>query len=78
MTSGKLVISILGLAMPLALSGQTTPPPNSNSTPDFSGVYYPLSPFGRAGGGRAGGPPPGAPRQGPPPRPTASAPLSDG
>src|SRR5271155_4617625 len=47
------------------------------ATPDFSGVYYPLAPFGRAGGGRAGGPP-AAPRQGPPPRPTVSAPLSDG
>ena len=50
-------------------------------TPDFSGVYYPLNPFGRggagAGAGRAGGPPP-PPRQGPPPRPTVSAPLSDG
>src|SRR5258708_39870099 len=45
--------------------------------PDFSGVYYPLSPFGRAGAGRAGGPPAGQ-RQGPPPRPTVSAPLSDG
>jgi len=46
------------------------------SPPDFSGVYYPIAPFGRA---PIGGPAPGAaPRQGPPPRPTASAPLSDG
>jgi len=76
MTSGKLVIWMLGLAIPATLGAQTAT--GSSTTPDFSGVYYPLSPFGRAGGGRAGGPPPGAPRQGPPPRPTSSAPLSDG
>jgi hypothetical protein len=50
----------------------------SDSHPDFSGVYYPLNPFGRGGlGGRAGGPPPGE-RKGPPPRPTQSAPIADG
>ncbi len=53
-----------------------------SAPPDFSGVYYPLNPFGnfRGGppaGGAAGGPPP-PPRTGPPPKPTASAPLSDG
>ena len=54
-------------------------PAQSATLPDFSGVYYPINPFGNfRGGPRAGGPPPGAPRQGPPPRPTASAPLSDG
>jgi hypothetical protein len=44
------------------------------SQPDFSGVYYPISPFGR------GGVPAPAPTQtkGPPPRPKQSAPLSDG
>ena len=72
MTSKRLVIGMLGLAIPLALGAQTSAPP------DFSGVYYPLSPFGRAGGGRAGAPPAGAQRQGPPPPPTSSAPLSDG
>lgn len=42
---------------------------------DFSGVYYPLNPFGRAGGpGRPGALAPPA-RNG---RPTQSAPLSDG
>lgn len=47
----------------------------SSSTPDFSGVYYPLNPFGNF----RGGPPAGATNQGgPPARPTASAPLSDG
>jgi hypothetical protein len=68
----KLVILMLGGA---ALAAQTSTP--SGAAPDFSGVYYPLSPFGRAGNGRAGAPP-AAPRQGPPPRPTSSAPLSDG
>jgi hypothetical protein len=66
---------MLGLAMPAVLVAQTASAPNT--TPDFSGVYYPVAPFGRAGGGRAGGPPPAA-RQGAPPRPTQSAPLSDG
>jgi hypothetical protein len=47
------------LAIPLALLAQTTP--------DFSGVYYPVNPFGNF----RGGPPAGA-------RPTASAPLADG
>jgi hypothetical protein len=60
---------MLGLALPAVLVAQTIP--------DFSGVYYPLAPFGRGGAGRAGGPPPAA-RQGAPPRPTQSAPLSDG
>jgi hypothetical protein len=58
---------ILALSMAGALSAQTTPP-------DFSGVYYPVNPFGNF----KGGPSAGAPRQGPPPRPTASAPLADG
>ena len=75
----KKFIWILGLAIAGAAQAQTT-------SPDFSGVYYPLSPFGRAGGGRAGAPqggpqgggPPAGQRQGPPPRPAVSAPLSDG
>lgn len=58
----------------MAIAGAAT---LAAQTPDFSGVYYPLSPFGPAGG-RAGGPPPAAPRQGPPPKPTVSAPISDG
>ncbi|HTW63731.1 MAG TPA: hypothetical protein VME17_03905 [Bryobacteraceae bacterium] len=56
-------------AIPAALCAQS-------ATPDFSGVYYPINPFGNfRGGPRAGAT---AQRQGPPPRPTASAPLSDG
>src|SRR5258708_2135874 len=71
----KTVVTIFSGAILLgaALCAQTPPP-------DFSGVYYPLAPFGRgAGGGRAGAPAARGPaRQGPPPRPTSSAPLSDG
>ncbi len=61
---------IAGVAM---LQGQNMPP-------DFSGVYYPINPFGQfRGGPAAGGPAAGArQQQGPPPKPTASAPLSDG
>jgi len=44
---------------------------SQTAPPDFSGVYYPIAPFGR-------GAPPPAPRSGPPPKPTRSAPLSDG
>jgi hypothetical protein len=62
-------------ARPLA---QTAPTASGPTPPDFSGVYYPVN-EGRGGAGRRGGPPPaGAPRGGPPPRPTQSAPLSDG
>jgi hypothetical protein len=61
--------------IPAALLAQTTPP-------DFSGVYYPINPFGGAALGRgpaAGKAPPAAGKQkGPPPRPTQSAPVSDG
>ena len=45
--------------------------------PDFSGVYYPVQ-QGRGGRGPGTGQPAGAARGGPPPRPTQSAPLSDG
>jgi hypothetical protein len=62
---------LLTLSIPAALQAQ-----NGATPPDFSGVYYPINPFGRFTGGPAAGA--SAPRQGPPPRPTASAPLSDG
>src|ERR1700691_1862617 len=66
----KLQITVLGLIVGvMALDAQSTPL-------DFSGVYYPIAPFGRFAGGPAAGAAPQ--RQGPPPRPTASAPLSDG
>ncbi len=70
MLSGAVLFS-LSLASSVMLDAETTPP-------DFSGVYYPINPFGRGFGGRAGAPAPAGQRQGPPPRPTASAPLADG
>ena len=64
---------LLGLiAGVVMLHAQTAPP-------DFSGVYYPINPFGQFRGGPAAGRL--AERlsgKGPPPKPTASAPLSDG
>ena len=57
---------VLGLATAGALCAQTPA--------DFSGVYYPVNPFGQFRGGPAAGARP----SGPPPRPTASAPLADG
>jgi len=69
--SSALTAMLLALTPALVLAQGS-----GGAPPDFSGVYYPIAPFGRA---VIGGPPPGAaPRQGPPPRPTASAPLSDG
>jgi len=65
----KLYKTLLILGSAAALGAQTTPP-------DFSGVFYPIAPFGRF---RDATPPAAANRPpGPPPRPTASAPLSDG
>src|SRR3984957_2346670 len=61
----KANILALTLSIPVGLCAQTAP--------DFSGVYYPVNPFGNF----RGGPPAGAPKV-PPPRPTASAPLADG
>src|SRR5712691_7910713 len=82
-----IIVSVLsaailsGLALiPARLGAQRTPASTATSAvpPDFSGVYYPVQ-QGRGGQGqRAGAPPAGAPRGGPPPRPTQSAPLSDG
>ena len=67
MTKSHALLSMLIACAPVALAAE--------GVPDFSGVYYPLAPFGRAAGL---GPQAGAKREGPPPRPTASAPLSDG
>jgi hypothetical protein len=71
---------LFGVALsPARPAAQTSTGPAATSTapPDFSGVYYP-APQGRGGGQRAGAPAAGAPRGGPPPRPTTSAPISDG
>ena len=62
----KANILALALSIPVGLCAQTAP--------DFSGVYYPVNPFGNF----RGGPPAGGAAKGPPPRPTASAPLADG
>jgi hypothetical protein len=84
----KIIVSMLGAAIfsgsaafvPSPAAAQSAPAAAaaSTATPDFSGVYYPVQ-QGRGGQGRrAGAPPPDAQRGGPPPRPTTSAPLSDG
>jgi hypothetical protein len=49
----------------------------AQAPPDFSGVYYPYQPAAAGRGPQRGAQPPAA-RGGPPPRPTQSAPLSDG
>jgi hypothetical protein len=62
----------------LDAQGQPANPVTSTGVSDLSGVYYPVQ-QGRGGAGqRAGAPPAGVQRGGPPPRPTQSAPLSDG
>jgi hypothetical protein len=71
----RTIAGLLGaLVMAPAVLAQSTPP-------DFSGVYYPLQ-QGRGGGARAGGPPAAAGQpagqRGAAPRPTQSAPVSDG
>lgn len=62
---------------PLSIAILLVAPLAAQTAPDFSGVYYPINPFGNFRGGPAAGAPPAA-RTGPPPKPTASAPLSDG
>jgi hypothetical protein len=84
----KTMVSVLGAAVlagsaafvsapAIALSAPPQAGGASAAPPDFSGVYYPVQ-QGRGQGQRAGAPA-NAPRAGgPPPRPTQSAPLSDG
>ena len=77
--SSGILLSALGTLISPALLAQNASGASggSASTPDFSGVYYPLNPFGNLGG-RGAAPRPEGQKQGPPPRPTQSAPLSDG
>jgi hypothetical protein len=62
----------LGLAAAAVLCAQ--------APPDFSGVYYPVNPFGSFAGGPKKGATssPQARPQGPPAKPTVSAPVADG
>ena len=63
------------LSLTAAVLAIPAPSATNSALPDFSGVYYPLNPFGNfRGGPRAGADKKG----GAPARPTASAPLSDG
>jgi hypothetical protein len=72
----------LAASMVLALHGQqrAASGASTTTTPDFSGVYYPINPFGPPPpAGRAGGPPgAGAGNQKGPPQPIPTAPLADG
>jgi len=87
----KIIISIVSSSLSwtvafavtvAAAPGAQAPAAGSASPPDFSGVYYPVQQGRGAQGRRAGAPPNAIPdaarRGGPPPRPTQSAPLSDG
>ena len=81
MTIRRTVILKAAVLLSLAASVVST---SGATPPDFSGVYYPINPFGPPPAGKAGGPP-GADtgkqtgkQKGPPPRPTRSAPLADG
>ena len=75
--AASLSVVVLLILMARILGALEAQDANGAEPPDFSGVYYPLNPFG---------PPPSAPagaqtqpeRQGPPPRPTRSSPLGDG
>lgn len=68
--------SIATVGLVFGLMAAAPPGALAQSPPDFSGVYYPVQ-QGRGGGA---GPQAGAgpQRGGPPPRPTQSAPVSDG
>jgi hypothetical protein len=73
MITRKTILPLLILGVPVLYA---------QATPDFSGVYYPLNPFGANALGRGAGagkqPPATGKQKGPPPRPTQSAPLADG
>src|SRR5579863_6102447 len=73
------VVSLTALIAALGIPGWlgAQKPAGAPTTPDFSGVYYPINPFGRGGGGRGAGAPAAAAgkQKGPPARPTQSAPL---
>jgi hypothetical protein len=73
MRVSRFAVSFVGLLLVSTIAAQT----QSKATPDFSGVYYPINPFGPPTA--PGGPPQDSvTKAGPPPKPTRSAPLSDG
>ena len=73
----RIVILVLGAVALAVLSAIAPVELNAQSTPDFSGVYYPVQ-QGRGGaGGAAAAAPPAGQRGTPPPPPTRSAPTGD-
>ena len=68
------VVHTLVFALAASVSTAVRAQEKSDAPPDFSGVYYPINPFGNAGRGAQ----PQGQRQGPPAKPTSSAPLADG
>jgi hypothetical protein len=79
----RIIVSIVSAAMFLGSLGArldaqgTSAAATTGAPPDFSGVYYPVQ-QGRGGQPQGAAPPTGAQRGAPPPRPTTSAPVSDG
>ena len=86
MTKRSRVMSCLVAGALLAAAGAMASAQAPSASPDFTGVYYPINPFGPPAGARAGGGSPAAPAaaapaprgRGPLPPPTRSAPTSDG
>ena len=82
----KIIVSIVGAAAFLGLSvlaparlgaqGTANPTAAGGAPPDFSGVYYPAQ--AGSGGQQPTVAAPSTAQRGAPPRPTASAPVSDG
>src|SRR5258707_1986174 len=75
MTILKTVASLLGVSAFAVTAFAQTP---TTTPPDFSGVYYPINPFGGAAPGGGAQAAAKGKQKAPPPRPTRSAPLSDG
>ena len=70
-------LALLFAALMCALPGTTALLRAQGNRPDFTGVYYPINPFGNVVQGRAAAPPPAAgTRDGelPPPRPVLDRP----
>jgi hypothetical protein len=71
-----LIVAGVGVLMQPSFAAQLSATPGERARPDFSGVYYPISPFGNAAPANPGAP--ATAPAGPPPPPRASAPLQDG